>query len=65
MIHYLTVAPEFRRRGYGRAMVAAAGADQMGPTVALSVPGRPDALAFAAALGMRLGSQQMVKDLQP
>ena len=65
MIHYLTVAPELRRRGYGRAMVAAAEADQVGPTMALSVPGRPDALAFAATLGMTLGSQQMVKDLQP
>ena len=66
MVHHLTVDPGQRRRGYGRRMFAAAEADLAGhgsPDIGLSVPGRPGALAFADALGLPIGSQQMVKDL--
>jgi ribosomal protein S18 acetylase RimI-like enzyme len=69
MVNYLEVRPGERRRGVGRAMVAAAAAELGRRGVAyigLNVPGtRPAALAFAASagLGFEMISQQMVKKL--
>jgi mycothiol synthase len=65
-ILYLAVAPEHRRQGHGTRMVAAAGAELAAagvPQLALSIPGRPEALAFGDSLGMPLTSQQMFRDL--
>jgi mycothiol synthase len=69
MISYLTVDEADRRRGHGRAMVAAAAAELAArdvPYIGLFVPGtEPAALAFAASagLGLELISQQMAKRL--
>jgi ribosomal protein S18 acetylase RimI-like enzyme len=69
VVNHIEVLPEERRRGHGRAMVAAAAAELARrdvPYIGLDVPGtRPAALAFAASagLGMTLISQQMVKKL--
>jgi ribosomal protein S18 acetylase RimI-like enzyme len=69
MVSHIEVLPGERRRGHGRALVAAAAAELARHDVAyigLNVPGtRPAALAFAASagLGMTLISQQMVKKL--
>jgi ribosomal protein S18 acetylase RimI-like enzyme len=68
-ISYLTVDEAARRRGHGRAMVAAAAAELAAhdvPYIGLDVPGtEPAALAFAAdsRLGLELISQQMAKKL--
>ncbi|MFI6073336.1 GNAT family N-acetyltransferase [Actinoplanes sp. NPDC051343] len=69
VVSHIEVLPDERRRGRGRAMVAAAAAELARHDVAyigLDVPGtRHAALAFAASagLGMTLISQQMVKKL--
>jgi mycothiol synthase len=66
LILHLEVDPAVRRRGLGRRMVAAAEREMARygvPRIGLSVPGRPEALGFAASLAMPLVSQQMVKDL--
>jgi mycothiol synthase len=69
LVSHIEVLPEERRRGHGRAMVAAAAAELARrdvPYIGLDVPGtRHAALAFAASagLGMTLISQQMVKKL--
>jgi len=69
MVSHIEVLPGERRRGHGRAMVAAAAAELARRGVAyigLDVPGtRHAALAFAASagLGFTLISQQMVKKL--
>lgn len=69
MVSHIEVLPGERRRGHGRAMVAAAAAELARRDIAyvgLDVPGtRHAALAFAASagLGFTLISQQMVKKL--
>jgi mycothiol synthase len=67
MIHYLAVDPDRRRRGLGRAMVAAAEAEMARHGVAratLNVAGSNEAaLALADRLGYQVLSQQMIKDL--
>jgi mycothiol synthase len=67
MIHYLAVAPDWRRRGLARAMTAAAEADLAGHGVAkagLNVSGlNAAALALVDRLGYEVVSQQMIKDL--
>ena len=69
VVSHIEVLPGERRRGHGRAMVAAAAAELARRDVAyigLDVPGtRHAALAFAASagLGFEMISQQMVKTL--
>ncbi|MBU2662614.1 GNAT family N-acetyltransferase [Actinoplanes bogorensis] len=65
-IHYLAVDPEYRGRGYGRELVAAAeaeyarhGVPRMGLWIAAATPG---AEQFADALGLEVASEQMAKD---
>ena len=66
LVVHLEIAPEQRRRGYGRRALAAAELEMSRhgvPRIGLRLPGEPAALAFGAALGLPLVSQQMVKDL--
>jgi len=66
-IHYLTIDEPYRRRGLGRALLAAAEAEyarrripRMGLWIAAASPG---AEGFADALGLDVSSEQLVKDL--
>ncbi|MBM2621925.1 GNAT family N-acetyltransferase [Actinoplanes sp. LDG1-06] len=67
MVHYLTIDEPYRRRGLGRALMAAAEAEfarlrvpRMGLWAAAASPG---AVAFTDHLGLEVASEQMVKDL--
>ena len=66
-IHYLTIDEPWRRRGHGRALLAAAeaeyarrGVPRMGLWIAASSSG---AEQFADRLGLEVSSEHMVKDL--
>ncbi|MBB4697704.1 GNAT family N-acetyltransferase [Paractinoplanes abujensis] len=64
-IHYLTIDEPYRRRGLGRALLAAAEAEYARHDVGrlgLWIAG-PDAGRFADALGLEVSSEQLVKDL--